>query len=581
MKLLRIIAAVVTALYFCSCQQNDIQIKQLTNIDSVADNDAERALNMLDSIAPYMKNATEASRNYYELLKIKAQDKAYIPQTSDSTITRLVEYYENKGDKRLLPKAYYYAGRIYMDINNVPEALKYLQKVTETGDHNNQLTYKAYSQIGYIFLYQELYDKGIEAFKKAYDYNRKMGNKNNQIHELCGIAECYNGKKQYTKALPYLKKALAISHETDYKMMYYAVLAQIANHYYNLKDYNSAKVYADKALNGVDSTNMRSVYSIAADIYNAKGLTDSAVSLYQKLYGLNDVYAKQFASKKLGHYYLDVGNPKIALYYLKRHETFSDSIQNIIQTQNIAKINALYNYQLKDKENIKLKAKIDENTYLNYIACLLFFVIILLFISYILYIKKKKQNENIKAKRRENFLHEQFIQSKSFIEENRKKIIELNSSIEKLTNKNERLKLELDKERLKNMNNMANIKIKYKIQSEENLYNSEIYKKIRMIYNNKTSKQDFKLSPDDWNELDKEVNKHFPKFRERITEICRISNHEYHICLLLKINIQPTNIAKLTHKSDNAISSTRKRLYERAFGVAKSPKEWDQYIYSL
>ena len=204
MKLLRIIAAVVTALYFCSCQQNDIQIKQLTNIDSVADNDAERALNMLDSIGPYMKNATKASRNYYELLKIKAQDKAYIPHTSDSTITRLVEYYESKGDKRLLLMAYYYAGRIYMDINNVPEALKYLQKVTGTGDHNNQLTYKAYSQIGYIFLYQELYDKGIEAFKKAYDYNRKTGNKNNQIHELCGIAECYNGKKQYTKALPYL-----------------------------------------------------------------------------------------------------------------------------------------------------------------------------------------------------------------------------------------------------------------------------------------------------------------------------------------------------------------------------------------
>ena len=152
MKLLRIIAAVVTALYFCACQQNDTQIKQLTNIDSVADTGAERAQNMIDSIGPYMKNATKASRNYYELLKIKNQDKAYIPQTSDSTITRLVEYYESKGDKKLLPMAYYYAGRIYMDINNVPEALKYLQKVTRTGDHNNQLTYKAYSQIGYVFI---------------------------------------------------------------------------------------------------------------------------------------------------------------------------------------------------------------------------------------------------------------------------------------------------------------------------------------------------------------------------------------------------------------------------------------------
>lgn len=37
MKLLRIVSAVITALYFCACQQNDTQIKQLTNIDSVAD----------------------------------------------------------------------------------------------------------------------------------------------------------------------------------------------------------------------------------------------------------------------------------------------------------------------------------------------------------------------------------------------------------------------------------------------------------------------------------------------------------------------------------------------------------------
>lgn len=139
MKLLRIIVAVVTALYFCSCQQNDIRIKQLTNIDSVADNDAERALNMLDSIGPYMKNATKASRNYYELLKIKAQDKAYIPQTSDSTITRLVEYYENKGDKRLLSKAYYYAGRIYRKLHDAPQAVKYFN-MAEAAAKNIQRT---------------------------------------------------------------------------------------------------------------------------------------------------------------------------------------------------------------------------------------------------------------------------------------------------------------------------------------------------------------------------------------------------------------------------------------------------------
>ena len=534
MKLLRIIAAVVTALYFCSCQQNDIQIKQLTNIDSVADNDAERALNMLDSIAPYMKNATEASRNYYELLKIKAQDKAYIPHTSDSTITRLVEYYESKGDKRLLLMAYYYAGRIYMDINNVPEALKYLQKVTGTGDHNNQLTYKAYSQIGYIFLYQELYDKGIEAFKKAYDYNRKTGNKNNQIHELCGIAECYNGKKQYTKPLPYLKKALAISQDTDYKMMYYAILAQIANHHYNLKDYNTAKVYADKALNGVDSTNMRSVYSIAADIYNAKGLTDSAVSLYQKLYGLNDVYAKQFASKKLIRYWLENGMSEKALKYITTYEIYTDSIEKIIQTENVAKINALYNYQSKEKENYELKIKNQEEKKQK------FAVMFALVLSTIM----------------------------------------LSGVIVWYKYKNKLMQLEMDKAELAEKNRILE---EQKMMNDKNLKikSTEIYLTIKKKISEHQDKNE-NITEKEWDRLDHEVNSIFNEFYKRVHNLIpEISQHEYKVCLLLKIGTRPTDIARLTNRSKEAINSTRRRLYEKAFGRKGRPADWDDIINSL
>ena len=534
MKLLRIIAAVVTALYFCACQQNDIQIKQLTNIDSVADNDAERALNMLDSIAPYMKNATEASRNYYELLKIKAQDKAYIPHTSDSTITRLVEYYESKGNKRLLLMSYYYAGRIYMDINNVPEALKYLQKVTGTGDHNNQLTYKAYSQIGYIFLYQELYDKGIEAFKKAYDYNRKTGNKNNQIHELCGIAECYNGKKQYTKALPYLKKALAISQDTDYKMMYYAILAQIANHYYNLKDYNTAKVYADKALNGVDSTNMRSVYSIAADIYNAKGLTDSAVILYQKLYGLNDVYAKQFASKKLIRYWLQKGMSEKALKYITTYEIYTDSIEKIIQTENVAKINALYNYQSKEKENYELKIKNQEEKKQK------FAVMFALVLSTIM----------------------------------------LSGVIVWYKYKNKLMQLEMDKAELAEKNRILE---EQKMMNDKNLKikSTEIYLTIKKKISEHQDKNE-NITEEEWDRLDHEVNSIFNEFYKRVHNLIpEISQHEYKVCLLLKIGTRPTDIARLTNHSKEAINSTRRRLYEKAFGRKGRPADWDNIISSL
>ena len=50
-----------------------------------------------------MASAPKADRMYFRLLKIKAADKAYIEHTSDKDILELVEYYENNGDKKLLP----------------------------------------------------------------------------------------------------------------------------------------------------------------------------------------------------------------------------------------------------------------------------------------------------------------------------------------------------------------------------------------------------------------------------------------------------------------------------------------------
>ena len=44
---------------------------------------------------------------YYQLICLKAKDKAYITHTSDSSILQILKYYEQKGEKKHLPEAYY------------------------------------------------------------------------------------------------------------------------------------------------------------------------------------------------------------------------------------------------------------------------------------------------------------------------------------------------------------------------------------------------------------------------------------------------------------------------------------------
>lgn len=77
--------------------------KALSAIDSMADVSPRRALAMLDSIGPKINAADKADRNYYDLLRMNTEGKLYIVHTTDTLMLRLLDYYENEGDKRFQP----------------------------------------------------------------------------------------------------------------------------------------------------------------------------------------------------------------------------------------------------------------------------------------------------------------------------------------------------------------------------------------------------------------------------------------------------------------------------------------------
>ena len=56
---------------------------------------------------------------------------------------------------------------------------------------------------------------------------------------------------------------------------------------------------------------------------------------------------------------------------------------------------------------------------------------------------------------------------------------------------------------------------------------------------------------------------------------------EYQVCLLLKLNATPSEIATVLCKDASSISTVRSRLYGKVFGKKGSSKEWDEFIRSL
>ena len=173
---------------------------------------------------------------------------------------------------------------------------------------------------------------------------------------------------------------------------------------------------------------------------------------------------------------------------------------------------------------------------------------------------------------------EQEAQSEQSIEANRKKIAELENLLKKLGDENSMLKLELEerKAKLDYANTLAIIDNEKRQQAESVIFGSDIYAKIKDLIDRGQT-----MGKDDWKRLTELVDSIYSGFTGKLYSLYRMNEHDYHVSLLIKIHLQPKEIATLTAHSKESVSSTRSRLYQKIFGQKASPKEWDDFILSL
>lgn len=164
------------------------------------------------------------------------------------------------------------------------------------------------------------------------------------------------------------------------------------------------------------------------------------------------------------------------------------------------------------------------------------------------------------------------------IEANRLKIAELEDLLRKLGDENTILRLELEekKARLDYANKIAIIENEKREKAETTIFGSDIYLKLKQLLATGRS-----LSEEDWQQLAAIVNSVYTGFTEKLFSLYKMSEHDYHVCLLIKIRVQPKDIAMLTAHSKESVASTRSRLYQKIFGKKGSTREWDEFILSL
>ncbi len=575
-----------TSLYFCSCSEHRYP-RVLLTADSLAQTSPNSALSLLKQLKDSIGREPEETRMYYHLLCTKAQDKAYIAHTSDSLIRQVVRYYRRRKDPKHLPEALYYAGRVYRDLGDAPQALEFFQRATETakGSTNHKLLSLAYSQMGMIFLYEDIYDKAPEMFRKAYHYNTLAKDSAGMVYRLRDIGRSFSTLKQADSAIYYYKKADELAESIGNLHLRSVVNSELSGYYTELERYEEAYEAIQITLLQPRNRNLFPFYSNLAYYYEHNNQLDSATYYYSQLLLADNYIYKQEGYKGLYRIARTKRETEKAFAFLDQYLAYTDSVQDMNQAEAVSKANSLYNYQLNQEENRKLKRKSFKEKRLNIFLGAVSAFLLVLFIAYREYHKRKEQAKHIHLEKFKKIQEEQYKSSKAQIKKNEQEIKILEASLQEAIASKDELRqslLKAQKEFIEKSNEHIEAKQRVEEQNRINLKSTNIYKKFqRAASKEEENARENKIEDADWQELSLVINNTCCQFTQRLHELHPMKDIEVKVCLLIKIGLSPQQIATITIRSKQAITSIRKRLYKKVFNEEGSTEQWDSFIHNL
>ena len=524
----------------------------LARIDSLADVDPDSA-DVLLKPAPSPSLKGREKEEVALLLRIKVDDKLYHPVTHyRDTILQLVSYFEQH--PKVLPSVlgstgpalpYLYAGRIFADLGDAPQALDYYQRALDAQPARQMENGKVkienedarrlakqrgllHSLIGETFYFQGLYREAIVTLKKANNYAIFAGDTLGQIFNYRDIAEDYKNLMQTDSCMLFYDHALTLARQSHNITICNDVMAQMARLHISLGNYVDAKKFILPALHHLDSADISSTYSIASKIYKYEGKHDSALFCYNKLLKFGNIYGKRYAHRELSELAMQHSDLHVATEHFRQYKLLDDSIRVRDNAEVVSRMHAAYNYQQHERETQQLKAKNDRMRV--YLLLLSSAVVFMLLLAGLVAVRRRYKRQ--------------------LVQSNMGKTDLLRYSYEQKTEQQ-------------------------KLSEREQVAGSTIYVAIQSHLG---KAGDVPLSDDEWEQLHQTVNAVYPNFREKLTSLTPMNNFEYQVCLLLKIGVKPSEIASLTAHSRESVTASRRRLYEKAMKKSGKPSDWDALV---
>lgn len=344
----------------------------------------DSAMAIMDSIGQTKDRLSRSERMYYELIRAKVQNRAYVDFTTDSVMLEVADYYDHHGTANDRMLAHYLLGCTYRDLKEAPMSLQCYYDAVEAADTlsldcDYSTLMSIWGQIAYLLNNQCMPMDALSALKYYQKYALLNGDTLNYIKGLEQRLMAYNMMGDTAKIIETTENAQRLYLEHGFPQQAARTVTSVIYVWLNRQDYDKVRIlqalYETQSGFFDECGNIKKgkehYYCGKGMYYEGIGKLDSAEYSYRKLFRAGHTFD---ACNGLTRIYKKIGNIDSVSYY----STLKDSVFNEMVTDMHAEamhqVKGMYDYSRQQKISSD-KAK--EAYYLKFVISVIIIIVII------------------------------------------------------------------------------------------------------------------------------------------------------------------------------------------------------------
>lgn len=585
MKIKLIIILMLAAVLSCHRHEAD---SRLQDIAGLCGSNPKAALDSLRAIE--RTRLSEPDQYLYDFIEIKASDKAYIRHTSDSLILKVVEYESRHKSNGRYPEALYYAGRVYSDLGDYPQAIRYFQDALDAlGKNSSKQDLEAKITIQYARLLTSLrlYEEAIPLIEASIEMARQRRDSINEVYNMHLLGWTLMNADSLDKAENVFREAFLKSKFLSSGIMAKSQM-QLASIKYRKEQTDSALMLIEGLPDKVNPASRNRALALAALINMKAGRVDSAYRYAKDLLLCPDSNNKLTGYEILlsPEVIMMLGNTDTIAEYVSEYMNLISERYDDNESQLALLQQSRYNYQ----QHLRAKEKAQKRTQVALYTSAALLILIFALIIIVLLLRNRNRhtiiqlqaaleearrfertlkvlNHEKEERRGENIPAPAESESETIADEPMQDNSQADDTLDVMAAKTEPFLREEYREIL--LSTYENMQTP--VETPVSITESSIYARLKdMVAANESLAKTNSL----WKDLEQEVLKCSPDFKTKLKLLAggKFSSYDMQTALLIKCGFTNKEMSILFDRKKGTIVSRReslcKRVFDRQLGAA-------------